>query len=67
MYDTIKEWSVHAADGTDIFFNKYTRLYNRMTYLDIHENQTGFAMLQKVRNKFEGFTKKQIEKPTLAK
>ena len=55
-YDTLKEWVVHAADGTEIVFKRDTELCDRMSYIDMRKIKSGFSMLHTVRNKFEGFT-----------
>ena len=55
-YDTLKEWVVHAADGTEIVFKRDKELCDRMSYIDMRKIKSGFSMLQTVRNKFEGFT-----------
>ena len=59
-YDTFKVWVLHVSDRTKIFFKRDTDIYDRMPYIDMHIIQAGFAMLQTVRNKFEGFIKKKI-------
>ena len=66
-YKTLKECVVHAENGTGIFFQRDTGLYNLILYINICKIQVGFSILQTVSNNFKGFTKKQIEKTTLAR
>ena len=57
---------MHAADGTSVVFKRYTCICDHIPYLYMLKIKSGLAMLHMVRNHFEGFTKKQIEKATLA-
>ena len=57
---------MYAADGTEVVFKRYTCIFDHIPYLYMLKIKSGLAMLHMVRNHFEGFTKKQIEKSTLA-
>lgn len=66
-YSTHGEWVVTTPQGKEIVFKRDTGLCNRMPYIDMREHQGAFAMVQTVRDKFEGYTKRQVEKAILAR
>ena len=45
---------------------RYNRLYNRIPYINTQESKAAVEIIQTVRNNFEGWTKKQVEKTILA-
>ena len=67
IYDTLKEWILITPQGKRIVFQRDTGLYNRMPYIDIHEDKEAFALVQNVRQNFEGLTKRQVKQAILAR
>ena len=66
-YNTKRNWTVTTPQGKDIVFKKDTGLCEGMSYINMREHQEGVAMLETVRNNFEGYTKKQVENAILAR
>jgi hypothetical protein len=61
------DWVVTSPKGKKIVFKRDTGVCNRMPYIDLRDNQEGIAMIETVRKKFAGATKKEIEKAYLAR
>ena len=68
QYETdLTQWTVTTPQGKKIVFEQDSGLCNRMPYIDMREVTEGFAMVQTVRQNFEGYTKKQVEKAIAAR
>ena len=66
-YNTKRDWLVTTPQGDVIRFKRDTGLCNRMLYTNLCESRAGVIMLETVRKKSKGFTKKQVKKAILAR
>eukprot|EP00970_Alexandrium_tamarense_P013771 scaffold3678_cov106-Alexandrium_tamarense.AAC.5 len=66
-YHTNGEWVVTSPKGERIVFKRDTGLCDRLPYVNVRKNRNALAMIQMVRDSYEGFTKKEIEMATLAR
>ena len=55
-------WVVTSPKEKKIVFKEDTGVCNRMSYIDLRDNQEGIAMIKTVRKRFAGAIKREIEK-----
>ena len=64
---TKKDWKVISPEGEEIVFARDTGLCEGMPFIDLREQSRGWALIETVRNNYDKFTQKEIEKATLAR
>ena len=64
---TKKYWEVTTPEGVTITFRRDTGICKGMPYIDLREEKTGLAMIQTIRQNFEGFTEREVLQATLAR
>ena len=56
------DWVVTAPKGKKIIFKRYTGVWKGVLYINLREHKKGISMVEMVRKKFVGATKREIEK-----
>ena len=64
---TKKDWVVFTPKGNKIVFKQDTGVTKGMPYIDLCTNKAGLAMIEMIRNNFESYAKKDIEKAKLSR
>ena len=49
-----------TPEGVAITFKRDTGICKRMPYINLREEKTGLAMIQKIHQNFEGFTRMEV-------
>ena len=59
--DTRTCWKIECPDGQILTLKKDTGLCDRFPYHDIKEHKEAIAMIQIVRDNYEGYTKREVK------
>ena len=68
-YETGGDWVVRTPEGKSLRFQRDTGMTHGFPYLDLSDaaNLEGYSCVQTMRKKYEGFTKREVEKAILAR
>ena len=69
-YQTNSDWIITSPQGKEIVLKKDTGRCDRFPYLDVRgysQGQDDVAMVQTVRENYEGYTKREVEKAIQAR
>ena len=65
---TDRDWVVTSPQGRRTIFKRDTGVCQGMPYIDLREHgEEGLAMIATVRQRFEGYTRKEVEKAIQAR
>ena len=66
-YHTHGEWVVTKPNGEDVKFKRDIGGCGGMPYVDLRESESAISMVQNLREKFEGYTNREIKDAKLAR
>ena len=66
-YHTHGEWVVTKPNGEEVIFKKDTGGCGGMPFLNLRESESAVSMVQTIRERFEGYTDREIKDAKLAR